>query len=80
MCKLQLNLRVRVKYHKAEQIDLLNREGCLRKWIVTGDLTQTKRGNASRLSSNVYLLLINLKINFASNRDILRESVSVYEP
>jgi hypothetical protein len=59
-CKLQLNLRVRVKYHKAEQIELLNREDCQRKCYDNGFLTLTKHENSSRFSRNVYLLLINL--------------------
>jgi len=60
MYKLQINLRVRVKYHKAEQIELLSREGCQPKWHVTGVLALINRDNASRPSSNVCLLLINL--------------------
>jgi len=57
---LQLNLRMGVKYHKAEQIELLSRKGCRPKWHVTGVLTLINRDKASRLSSNFYLLLINL--------------------
>jgi len=60
MYKLQLNLRVRLKYHKAKQIELLSRESCQPKWHVTGVLTLINRDKAPRLSSNVYLLLINL--------------------